>query len=92
MSLEVLLLAMLIYTSRHLMLIMLPFAMWSCILQHLFNFVCFLGGFLTIEDSVVIYFFQCQSFLLNSGLRQQQSCLLISHVIEVLILDPQAAR
>lgn len=30
--------------------------------------------------------------LLDSLLSQQQSCLLISHVIEALVLDPQAAR
>lgn len=34
--------------------------------------------------------YQCNAF--NQPLRQQQSCLLVSHVIEALILDPQAAR
>lgn len=35
---------------------------------------------------------QCQLFHLNCWLSQQQSCLLVSHVIEALILDPQTAR
>lgn len=37
-------------------------------------------------------FLCCNVFLFNCLLRQQQSCLLVSHVIEALILDPQAAR
>lgn len=96
MSLEVLQLATLIYTSRHLMPIMPPFAMWSCILKHLLFFFLFLffgqPWFLCCDGLVFCFVFYCQSFLFNCLLSQQQSCLLVSHVIEALILDPQAAR
>lgn len=82
MSSEVLQLAMLIYTSRHLMLIMPPSATWSCILKRLFV----LGFFPNYVG------FSAFNNAFNFRLSQQQSCLLISHVIEALILDPQAAR
>lgn len=36
--------------------------------------------------------FRSLLFVFNCLLRQQQSCLLVSHVIEALILDPQATR
>lgn len=96
MSLEVLQLATLIYTSRHLMPIMPPFAMWSCILKHLLFFSFFFfsdnPGSSAVMGLFFVLFFYCQSFLFNCLLSQQQSCLLVSHVIEALILDPQAAR
>lgn len=83
MSSEVLQLATLIYTSHHSMLIMPPSATWSCILKHLF--VCL---FVFPDYAGFSAFNNAFNFLLS----QQQSCLLISHVIEALILDSQAAR
>lgn len=82
MSSEVLQLATPICTSRHSMLIMPPSATWSCILKHLFF------GFFFPDYVGFFAFNNAFNFLLS----QQQSCLLISHVIEALILDPQAAR
>lgn len=43
-------------------------------------------------DLAAVICLQCQLFLLNCLPSQQQSCLLVSHVIEALILDSQTPR
>lgn len=72
-----------ICTSRPLMPTAPPSATWSCILHPVVFLFCCLG---CCAGSSGL------NSLLDSLPSQQQSCLLISHVIEALILDPQAAR
>lgn len=84
MSSGVLPLATLIYTSRRLTRITPPFATWSCILTH----ASIASQFCLSRQPWCL----CRSVFNRLLPRQQQSCLLVSHVIEALILDPQAAR